>query len=101
MTSVFTGDVLIVEDNFIIAMNTEELVTELGAALVHLASMRNQALSAIRTADITAAILDFNLENGISATVADALHERGIPFVLRRATAIYRFSRSTIRNNPC
>lgn len=81
MTTVFTGDVLIVEDNFIIAMDVEELVTELGATIVHIASSCDQALSAIKSAEITAAILDFNLDNDTSVSVADALQERGIPFV--------------------
>lgn len=81
LTTVFRGDVLIVEDNFIIAMDAEELMIELGATNVHIASTCDEALNAIGAAEISAAILDFNLDNDTSISVADALHERGTPFV--------------------
>ncbi|WP_298919085.1 response regulator [uncultured Algimonas sp.] len=79
--SVFSGDVMIVEDNFIIAMDAEELVTELGASAVHLASDIAGALALLSAQTLTAAILDFNIEGGTSEAVADALTEKGVPFV--------------------
>lgn len=100
MTTVFTGDVLIVEDNFIIAMDVEELVIELGAPTVHLATTCDQALSAIKTAEISAAILDFNLENETSEAVADALHERGIPFVFATGYSDLSFLPERYRSQP-
>ncbi|MEM7729250.1 MAG: response regulator [Pseudomonadota bacterium] len=81
MKPVFSGDVLIVEDNFIIAMDVEELATELGAATVHLASTVSEALELIAAQTITAAILDYNLDEGTSEPVADRLAESGVPFV--------------------
>ena len=81
MHTVFLGDVLIVEDNFIIAMDVEALVTELGATQVHLTSNCEDALAVIETAEVSAAILDFNVEGGTSERVADALSEKGITFV--------------------
>ncbi|MGB6228831.1 MAG: response regulator [Litorimonas sp.] len=81
MNTVFSGDVLIVEDNFIIAMDVEALVLDLGADTVHLASNCADALSALERADITYAILDFNLEGETSEPVAEALEAAGTPFV--------------------
>jgi len=46
-TTVFSGDVLIVEYNFLIAMDVEELVSELGADPVHVASSCDDELDLI------------------------------------------------------
>lgn len=81
LKTVFLGDVLIVEDNFIIAMDVEELVTELGATHVHLTSNCEEALAIVDKAVLTAAILDYNLEDETSERVADALTEKGVKFV--------------------
>ena len=79
--SVFAGDVLIVEDNVIIAMDVEDIVRGLGAADVHLASSVEDALSAIDENRIDAAILDFHLEDGTSEIIGDRLIEKDIRFV--------------------
>ncbi len=81
LKTVFLGDVFIVEDNFIIAMDVEELVTELGATHVHLTSNCEDALAVVENSTLTAAILDYNLEDGTSERVADALIEKGVKFV--------------------
>ncbi|GHA89662.1 response regulator [Algimonas arctica] len=78
---IFSGDVLIVEDNFIIAMDVEEVVTELGASTVHMAKCCDEALDIIDQVALSAAILDFTLEDGTSERVADALVARGVPFI--------------------
>lgn len=81
LSTVFSGDVLIVEDNFIIAMDVEELVTELGAAHVHIANTAQAALSVIDSHVLDAALLDFNLNDETSVSVADALIATGVRFV--------------------
>jgi CheY-like chemotaxis protein len=80
-TTVFSGDVLIVEDNFIIAMDVEELVSELGADTVHVASNCDDALDLIERVPVTGAILDFKVEDGTSVRVADALAQKNIRFI--------------------
>ena len=77
----FSGPVLIVEDNIIIAMDAEELVTALGATEVHIAATAEQGLKVLEHHDISAAILDFNLAAETSEPVADALLARGTRFV--------------------
>ncbi|MEM9600666.1 MAG: hypothetical protein AAF926_06560 [Pseudomonadota bacterium] len=81
MSTVFTGEVLIVEDNIIIAMDAELLVTDLGAAETHIANDCETALKQLESGTISAAILDFNLDEETSVLIADALVIAGIPFV--------------------
>lgn len=79
--SVFTGDVLIVEDNVIIAMDVEDIVLSLGAQTVHLANTADDALAAIDAHPIQYAILDYHLDDGTSEQVADRLIEQSVQFV--------------------
>ena len=81
MTHVFSGNVLVVEDNIIIAMDAEDLVTSLGATRVHGAASVEQARLVLEHETLQAAILDYNLEGETSEAIADALAARGTPFV--------------------
>ncbi len=75
-------DVLLVEDNLIIAMDTRDMIMELGAREVHVAGNVSDALHILDTANIGFAVLDVNLGQGYSHEVADVLDQRDIPFVL-------------------
>lgn len=72
---------LVVEDEFLIRMLLEDMLSELGynvaAAVGTLAEARDFAAKG----DITAAILDVNLEGQEIFPVAEILAERGLPFV--------------------
>ena len=81
MSQLFSGDLLVVEDNIIIAMDAEDVLLALGAARVHTAATVAQAHSVLAGATLEAAILDFNLEDETSEAVADALRQTGTPFV--------------------
>lgn len=73
--------VLMVEDQLLIAMDVETMLTHEGAASVETASSVKEALIALTIMRPDVAILDVNLGNGNSMPVAQALRERGIPFV--------------------
>ncbi|WOI53904.1 HWE histidine kinase domain-containing protein [Parvularcula sp. LCG005] len=75
------GDVMIVEDNMIIALDAEDIVQELGATSVCVASNVEEALRCIEKRDLTFALLDVNLGRTTSEEVADDLTRRGIPFL--------------------
>lgn len=75
------GDVLVVEDNLIIALDAEDILFRLGAKRVHTGSNVREALHVIGQYPITFALLDFNLGKETSTAVALELHERGIPFL--------------------
>jgi CheY-like chemotaxis protein len=73
--------VLLVEDEAMIAMLVEDMLEDLGHELVTVASRLDEALAAAKTGAIDVAILDLNLAGVLTYPVADALAERGIPFV--------------------
>lgn len=75
------GPVLLVEDNAIVAIDTEENLRDLGVKDVVLAYDLDQAETIIGETHLSAAILDFNLPDGNSAKLADQLTEKGIPFI--------------------
>lgn len=79
---VLAGDVLLVEDNHIIAMDTQDKLTELGARDVHIANCVSTALDVLNTEAIEFAVLDVNLGQETSAKVAHQLHGMDIPFIL-------------------
>ena len=81
--SPLTGaQVLVVEDSLIIALDAEGHLQDMGAADVVIAAKVATALSAIESHDFGFALLDVNLGDEQSLPVAEALHGRGIPFVL-------------------
>lgn len=73
--------VLLVEDQALIAMDTEELLKILGAGQVVTAPNVGVALSKLSDTNPDCAVLDLNLGSETSEAVAVALQERGIPYV--------------------
>ncbi|UAJ12113.1 GAF domain-containing protein [Polymorphobacter megasporae] len=73
-------NVLLVEDNIIIAMDCAEMLQSLGAAHVTMAASVTEALDALDAQVFQFALLDFNLGVETSLGVADVLLFRGIPF---------------------
>lgn len=72
---------LVVEDEIMVAMYVEELLSELGYDTVGVATGLDQALSLAREGAFDFAVLDINLAGRFSFPVADILRERGIPFL--------------------
>ena len=70
--------ILVLEDNFLIAMDLEEMLTSLGVTSVHIATTAEKAMELVAEHPIDFAILDINLGHDTSFTVADALIARGI-----------------------
>ena len=74
--------VLLVEDNAMIAMNTEALLQDLGVNVVHVASTVAQALALIDTHNFDFALLDLQLGDGEnSIPIASRLVEHGTRIV--------------------
>jgi len=74
-------DILLVEDQALIAMDTEETLMRLGARRVRSLPSAAEALDAIAIACPDCAVLDFNLGEETSSGIADALVTRGVPFI--------------------
>ena len=74
--------VLLVEDNMIIALDTEDSLLESGVQSVSVESSVKGALASIKQREPDFAIVDFNLGTESSAKVAEELAARGVRFVL-------------------
>src|SRR6202171_5551025 len=74
--------VLLVEEEMLVAWLIEDMLADLGCAVIGPASSVNQALAMIDAEAVDAAVLDLNLNGQMSYPVADALAARGVPFVI-------------------
>src|SRR5674476_977123 len=82
MNSPFSGRrVFVVEDEMLVAWLLEDMLAEIGCAVVGPAGSVNQALAMIDAEAIDVAVLDVNLNGEMSYPIADALTARGVPFV--------------------
>lgn len=81
MTALTAKRVLIVEDEVLLAMHLEDLLTALGHDVVEQATRIEKAIELARESQIDFAVLDINVAGTRSFPVADILRRRGIPFV--------------------
>lgn len=75
------GEVMVLEDNLIIALDAEDILHELGASHVHAAASLADAFEVIESRTLTFALLDYALGDETSLAVAARLQTLGIPFV--------------------
>jgi CheY-like chemotaxis protein len=73
--------VLVIEDEMLIGMLLEDMLTDLGHEVAAIVPRLNEALTAARNDVFDVAILDVHLNGQSAYPVADVLIERGIPFV--------------------
>jgi CheY-like chemotaxis protein len=73
--------VLVVEDELMIRMLLEGMLTDLGHTVAAEAGSIEEALSLAKQGDFDVAVLDVNLNNQPITPVAEALVKRGVPFV--------------------
>jgi CheY-like chemotaxis protein len=73
--------VLVVEDELMIRMLLEDMLTDSGYEVVASAGRLEDALQYAREADFDLAILDVNLAGQSVAPVAEIIERRGLPFV--------------------
>ena len=77
----FPASVLLVEDSMLIALDVEDALHSLGAKRVVTASSVRQGRDAMAEDRFDLAILDINLGNDSSLSLAEELRTRGIPFL--------------------
>ncbi len=73
--------VLIIEDETLIALLLEDMLTELGCTIAGSAATVSTAIEMMDGTAPAFAVLDINLGGESSYVVAEALAKRGIPFV--------------------
>lgn len=79
--------VLVVDDEFLIAVTIEETLKDAGAEIVSAATLA-AALKAASDEPLSAALLDFRLGRDTSEEVADKLAEWAIPFAFYSGQSI-------------
>lgn len=79
----FSGKrMLVVEDEFLIALDIERILESVGVTTIVTASRVAQALDLVMASGpFDAAVLDLKLEKETSTPVAERLHAAGVPFV--------------------
>lgn len=73
--------VLVVEDEYLVAMLVEDMLTVLGFEVVQIASTLQAASEAAAAGEFDVAVLDVNLNGTMSNPVAEILSRRNIPFI--------------------
>lgn len=73
--------ILVVEDEALIAVMVEDMLTEMGSVVIGPAATIEQALALARREDIDGAVLDVNVRGERIDPVADALASRGVPML--------------------
>jgi CheY-like chemotaxis protein len=75
------SDILIVEDNFIIALDLEAMLRDLGVESIRTANSVHAALEIIAAKPPQFGLIDVNLGEEKCFDIAERLRELGIPFV--------------------
>jgi len=73
--------VLVVDDEVLVAMLITDMLEDLGHQVIGPAHDLNEGLTLARTGVFDCAILDISLNGRSSAPIAEALRERGVPFM--------------------
>ena len=82
MPSMLAGKrVLVVEDEMLVALLVEDVLSEAGCIVIGPFARLNEALAAAKVEMFDVALLDVNVANEKVFPVAYALEERGIPFL--------------------
>lgn len=74
--------ILLVEDEVVIAMMLEDMITSIGGVAVGPANTLQEGMEIARFENIDAAVLDINLGDATSDAIAEILVSRRIPFIL-------------------
>ena len=80
--------ILIVEDEPMVAIDTEQALTEVGFSIAGVAYSLETALHLVAGGGFDAVILDANLKGLSAAPVAEALTALGLPFVVTTGYAL-------------
>ena len=72
---------LVVEDEMMVLLMIEDMLTDFGCEVVASAATAEQALALIASQSFDGALLDMNLNGEKSDRVAQALVARGVPFI--------------------
>ena len=92
--------VLIVEDELLLAMDYEEMLTREGFSVLGPAGQEARALALLELERPDVAILDVNLAGQRSTRVAEALTGREVPFVIVSGYGAWTLHEPVLRGAP-
>jgi CheY-like chemotaxis protein len=90
--------ILVVEDEFLVAMLVEEMLQDLRCEIVGPISTLEEAIATVRQNHLDGALLDANLNGKISSPVADELLGHEVPFIL--VTGYYKGDPPVLERAP-
>jgi DNA-binding NtrC family response regulator len=73
--------ILVVEDEFLIALDIESVLESAGTSDIISVSRNRDAIGALQGEPFDLAILDYKLDGELSVPVAERLTEMGVPFI--------------------
>ncbi len=104
MTSLVGKKALLVEDEILLAILFEDMLSDMGMAVVGPYRTVKEAMGALDGgAEIDIALLDIDLGRETSASVADALIEKSVPFLFTTgfgSTAIAGYDDKPVLGKP-
>ena len=74
--------VLVVEDDPLLAIDLEDTLVEMGAAIVDVCRTLDEAMARADADDFAVAVLDFSLGSDLVTPLARRLSHRNVPFIL-------------------
>jgi CheY-like chemotaxis protein len=92
--------ILIVEDEFLLAMDIENAIREEGGEIVGPVVSLEEAVVTAKREELNAAVLDLNLRGEMSYPVAEVLDRRQIPFLFATGYSQNRLP-NEFRCRPC
>jgi CheY-like chemotaxis protein len=92
--------ILIVEDEFLLAMDIESAIREAGGEVVGPIVSLEEAVATAEREELNAAVLDLNLRGEMSYPVAEVLDSRHIPFIFATGYSQSRLS-DAFQCRPC
>ena len=99
-----TCDVLLIEDEFLIAMDIKMRLEEAGYTIKGPAASVEEGMAFLDEGMVCAAILDINIRGSSSLAIADRLVGEGIPFMFLSGNDTYRpedrFAGKTVLTKP-
>jgi CheY-like chemotaxis protein len=81
MTDLSGLSLLLVEDEYLIALDTEQMLRDLGAAEVDVVGSFDDAHERAKNGRYDLAVLDVNINGKLSLPIAEALRAQGVPLV--------------------
>jgi len=91
---------LLVEDEAIILMMMEEVITGFGCLVAGAASTVSQALKIVQTEPLDGALIDVRLDGETTLPLAHALSKKGIPFIFVTGFAVIPLEGVPVLHKP-